>query len=402
MKKTKTILVIILLVTMTGCGGKQSNDDLIIVNVTKSYPEKELILQDFMDVDYIALETNDEFITTGDVMDIGKEFILVRTVTRNRNGDILIFDRTGKGASKFNRQGQGPGEYASISKVFLDEDNKEIFIDEFQRKSIKVYDFSGNFTREFHYKENALYYRMLNYDRESFICWNETNLASQVYKDEASKTPFFIVSKQDGSIIEEIKIPFEEIISYTDIIINRDNQGKIQSVFAINPDNALSIINSQGQWILAESSVDTIYRYLPDHTMIPFMTRTPSIRSMDPKVFLLPGIITDRYYFMQIFKKEFDLANQRQVPEVDLLYDRESKALFEYAMYNDDYTDKRHVVMMGKSRCENDEIVFWQKLEAFELVEAYKEGKLKGKLKKVAATLDEEDNPVIMIVKHKR
>jgi hypothetical protein len=57
---------------------------------------------------------------------------------------------------------------------------------------------------------------------------------------------------------------------------------------------------------------------------------------------------------------------------------------------------------MGKSGCENDEIVFWQKLEAFELVEAYKEGKLKGKLKKVAATLDEEDNPMIMIKKQKK
>ena len=33
--------------------------------VTKSYPEKELIIQDFMDVEYIALETTDEFLTQG-------------------------------------------------------------------------------------------------------------------------------------------------------------------------------------------------------------------------------------------------------------------------------------------------------------------------------------------------
>ncbi|MDR1201299.1 MAG: hypothetical protein LBL58_06680 [Tannerellaceae bacterium] len=40
--------------------------------------------------------------------------------------------------------------------------------------------------------------------------------------------------------------------------------------------------------------------------------------------------------------------------------------------------------------------------EAFSLVEAYGKGQLKGKLKEIAATLDEESNPVIMLIKHKK
>ena len=49
MKQTKTILAVILLVVLAGCGeNKQSNNDLIIVDVSKSYPKKELILQDFL------------------------------------------------------------------------------------------------------------------------------------------------------------------------------------------------------------------------------------------------------------------------------------------------------------------------------------------------------------------
>ena len=419
MKGINTILVIILLAVMTGCGreGKQSIDDFITVDVTKSYPKKELILQDLFDVEYILLETNDEFVFSGEVLDIGKEFILIKNVTRSNDGDIFIFDRTGKGVSKFNRKGQGPGEYASISKAFLDEDHKEIFVDEFQRNQIKVYDFSGKFKREFQYKEGALYDKMLNYDRESFICWNNSFTSSQRYKEEASKTSFFIVSKQDGSIIEEIEIPFEESIQYTDVLINGVSmytvnsqdlqgnlqQGNIQGVFPVISAHAISIINSQGQWILAEASVDTIYRYLPDHSKIPFMARTPSIRSMnDPKIFLLPGVITDQYYFMQIFKKEYDFAARRTVPEIDLLYDRQSKTLFEYIMYNDNYSDKRHVAMMGRSGSENDKIAFWRVLEAYKLVEEYKEGKLKGQLKEIAAGLDEEANPVLMIAKSKK
>lgn len=48
----------ILLFTLAGCGkDKQSTNELITVDVTKNYPEKELTLQDFMDVEYIPLET---------------------------------------------------------------------------------------------------------------------------------------------------------------------------------------------------------------------------------------------------------------------------------------------------------------------------------------------------------
>ena len=52
MKQMNAILAAILLVVLVGCGGnKQSNDDLIIVDVAKNYPKKDLILQDFMDVE---------------------------------------------------------------------------------------------------------------------------------------------------------------------------------------------------------------------------------------------------------------------------------------------------------------------------------------------------------------
>ena len=128
MKQTKTILAVILLVVLAGCGeNKQSNNDLIIVDVSKSYPKKELILQDFMDVEYVALETTDEFLTQGLVQDVGKEYILA--TNRNNDGDIFIFDRkTGKGVRKINRRGQGAEEYARINEIILDENNGEIFV----------------------------------------------------------------------------------------------------------------------------------------------------------------------------------------------------------------------------------------------------------------------------------
>jgi hypothetical protein len=50
----------------------------------------------------------------------------------------------------------------------------------------------------------------------------------------------------------------------------------------------------------------------------------------------------------------------------------------------------------------NDKIASYQRLEAPDLVEAYKKGILKGRLKEIAAELDEESNPVIMLAKFKK
>ena len=44
----------------------------------------------------------------------------------------------------------------------------------------------------------------------------------------------------------------------------------------------------------------------------------------------------------------------------------------------------------------------WATIDALDLCKDYKEGKLKGKLKDIAAKLGEDDNRVIMLVKPKK
>lgn len=79
MKKINAALVISLFV-MTGCGGnKQLTDDCITVDVSADYPKKELILQDFMDVEYVPLETTDDFITQGIVKATARKFCWLQT-----------------------------------------------------------------------------------------------------------------------------------------------------------------------------------------------------------------------------------------------------------------------------------------------------------------------------------
>jgi hypothetical protein len=109
MKSANLILAIILslAVSTESSGQRQTvNNDIIKVDVTKSYSsKKKLILQDFMDVEYIPLETTDEFVNQGVVLDIGKKIILVEN--KINDGDIFVYDRQGKAIRKINRKGGG-------------------------------------------------------------------------------------------------------------------------------------------------------------------------------------------------------------------------------------------------------------------------------------------------------
>ena len=106
--KTAIIISAMILASLIGCEeNKQSVDELITIDVTKSYPKKKLPLQDIFDIEYIQLDTNHIFTTMGYMQDISENMIIVRNLNRSSDGDIFIFDRKGNGLRKINRQGSG-------------------------------------------------------------------------------------------------------------------------------------------------------------------------------------------------------------------------------------------------------------------------------------------------------
>ena len=150
MKKRITIgtLTLLSLMGMFGCKQQETVEALMTLDVKADYPEKEWVVQDFFDVEYIPLETNDEFVTQGKVMAIGAEVILITNWAND--GNLFVFDRkTGKALKKINRKGQGGEEYVGITEVVLDEANKEIFVIAYTGSKISVYDLYGNFKRSF-------------------------------------------------------------------------------------------------------------------------------------------------------------------------------------------------------------------------------------------------------------
>lgn len=374
-----------LYMAMIGCVEKQDKQDVISVDIKSDYPERLLTLQDIAEVEYVALETTDEFVTHGAVQAVGKEILLVKNW--GNNGDFFLFDRkTGKGIRKINRLGQGAEEYTQLTALLLDERNQEIFVKDNPAKRILVYDYQGNFKRKFDFHDEGYYIEMFDYDPDHLLCYN-----GYLPDIESDLSAYLLISKRDGKVDRTIKLPYQQL--ETPVI----TEGEA----VVTPGFCLAA-PLEKDWVLMRASSDTLYHYSDAEGLRPLLIRTPSIHGMDTQVFLFPYLFTPRYYFLQLMEKSMDFKTFKGFPTTDLVYDTQEKAFYTYKMYNQDFTDDRSFSLSLHPNTASDSDVWaFKALQADDLVNTLHDGKLQGPLKEIVSTLDEESNPVILLIKRK-
>lgn len=104
---------------------------------------------------------------------------------------------------------------------------------------------------------------------------------------------------------------------------------------------------------------------------------------------------------MESIKNVFDFGKKEGFPRTYILYDTQEKEFSSYIVYNGDYSSKKELHMFMLSPI-NSTGGLCATLNASDLCQDYEDGKLKGKLKEIAAKLSEDDNGVIMLVKPKK
>lgn len=375
----KRFAFMLLSVLLVGCG-QTMKDEFMALDMGKSYPEKHLVLQDFMEVEYVALETSDEFLTRGHVGDVGREYVVTNDYDE---GDIFLFDRhTGRGVRKINHLGQGPGEYSQVLGLVLDEKSNELFVNDPGSKKIHVYDLEGVFKRSLDYPEGKQFFDVLDFDEDHLIAYNVDGLFDDG-AERGDKTFHTLFSKHDGSITEDIYIPFDNINAP---VVNQDGM------------YAISILNTIDRYkdgmLISDTSSDTIYFYSQAKTLEPFMAKAPNTGT---DYFVTMGAMTERYSFIQITKKEF---SGRGFPTSALMYDKQEQALYDPIVKNADFIDGEKVNMLYNP-INKKEVTALVLYEAGDLVEALENDELSGSLKEIASELNEDDNPVIMLMKEK-
>ena len=387
MKNFFTLSTLLSTLLVAGCGERNapSDNELVTIDATKSYPEKTFVLQDLFDVEYVPLETTDDFLTYGAIQAVGEEYIL--STNMGNDGDILLFDRkTGRGAHKINRLGQGGEEYAQAASVVLDEVNREVFVVDPMTQKIRAYDYEGNFKRDFAFPDEGFYTETLDYDRDHLLCF-----LGQMPNVEGERSAHVLVAKRDGRIAQTIALPYESL--KTPVYIDGE--------LSVTP--AMNLTAPFGEaWAVTRTSSDTIYR-LSDGQASPLIVRQPSIQTMDqPEVFLYPYLLTDQYYFLQTQEKSLNLQTFKGFPTTDLVYDTRERTVYRYELRDATFQDHSVSLSAKPNQALNGEVAAFQALQADVLLEANAAGKLSGPLKTIAEALDEEDNPVILIARYKR
>ena len=75
-------------ILLASCQSNEKNEELMTIDLNQFYPEKELTLQDFMEVEYVPLESSDEFITSATIKAVGEKYLVLASDRK-----LLLFDR---------------------------------------------------------------------------------------------------------------------------------------------------------------------------------------------------------------------------------------------------------------------------------------------------------------------
>jgi hypothetical protein len=368
-KKNTVLYLFFFMFLGKGCTDtKQLMDSNInVIDINRIQPEKILHAGDeVVSVEYIPLETNDEFLCGGKVVAFTDEIIVYHNFSF-KGGDILLFDRKGKALKKISRQGSGGEEYASSNGVVYDDANKELYINSMLSGKIVVYDLDGNFKRCFR-QNPAIFWDIENYDNESLICYT---------RNENIERPFLLISKQTGEKIRDIVIPYEKKIS---IDIWQDEQRNVNV-------SRKNLIKTGEEFIIFEPSSDTIYSLNPKESVLrPVLYRTPPIQTMNPPVFLVPNMKINSFLFITCLKKEYSFEKQQGYPADTYVYDYRDGKFYSMIFFPDILGGNRIDVIHDKRSN-----VFLVEFPATNWDE-------QGKLKKGLTGLNDDDNPVLTIV----
>lgn len=349
---------------------------VIHINVSQKFPTLHLAIQDIAEIDYINLNNNNALIE-GTISVLTKDKIIGYNF---KSGDIFILNKNGQLINKFNHIGRGSGEYSRINGLTFDDKAGELFINDMQQGKVHVFDINGKHKRSLPFIEGRFYHEIMFFN-EGLVCCDQ--------RPEHPIT-FFLVSKMNGSKIKDFQISYNKKIAST--LHLRIGPGTMAgATFKYK-----AALPYRDQIILNEVSSDTIFM-TDGHILKPVASHSPSMPAQDPPGYLLLTLQTSDFTFFRSVINEYNFDTNIGFPSKEIVFDRVNGKTYFAKLYNEDYETE------SEFEIESPIIpgVSVKRLNAIELVEANRNGKLKGELMEIASTLDADDNPVLMFMRYK-
>lgn len=399
----KYIYLALIFMIMSCTHKKEINNTLLLsqLDITKEYPVRKVKLDDIADVEYVPLETTNESLMPGSCafFDISDKYIITHDIF---GGDIFLFTRQGKFIRKINHMGQGAKEYLRLNEFVVDFEAEELFVGSYNNKRIFVYNFSGDYVREFPLEVYQVqYYPIYNYNNEYLIACN-TYFDSKLQKC-LDESPYIFINKQDGSLHSlKIKVP-NRLSSYLKAEIVKLDDNSLYTHRASLPIQ--SMYQNGSEVLIADFTLDTIYSLIGGDYLKPIAVQYPSVRSSNPPVVIAPNVYTDSFMSFRAISMYYDKDDEErpfnEAPQ--FVWNRRTNKVEQWKVYNflnreTDILQKPRSGFAQRSLPANTICNFYN---AYDLIEVNKTGLLNERLKKIIEGLQEEDNRVLVIVKFK-
>ena len=386
----KQIAYFSILLALAACGERtQMASELLVADKDVDCPKQEIYLEDIADVDYIPLVTTDSIL----VNDYPPESVTPEgiAVRGGQPGELLLLDPTGqKLVGRVCRCGQGPEEYTVIYRCFVDWQRREVYIADYTH--LKAYDFAGNYLRTLLTKEEIPMLDIRNLNADQLLCARERENCETPYR------PYFTLSKADGRVDTLTSIELPRFIASNRTVLSND--GRSYNAHAFLP---LLVGCADRMWLTA-LALDTIFQINPDRSLLPVMAplRAPT-RDEEAPLLHFRGI-NDRYVWLSWVRRNVtvQLEHMEAGMREDLkiyMYDRKAQTWCEPAYRCRAWSGFEPRYIFTDPLPYGYGLVM---LNAMDLVEAYRNNALADeRLRQIASTLREDDNPVLMRLKFK-
>jgi len=386
MNKTNIFLLAYCLICSYACTSQpQSTTGIPVVDFEKEYPQKDLLVSENADVEYVRLETTDEVLLDGLAglyLSVTDRYI----VTNNsKEGRIFVFNRQGKHLYNFMRKGNSGEEFMYAKKVRVDDKAEEIFVLD-ARNKVLVYTLDGKFKRVLDLPKDMRADDLWNYDDEWLLSYDNYNLDREGLT--CAEQPFFLISKKDGQV-KRIGVNAKDRIGPR-IYFEKNGQRGVMAV-------SMNYICKNGdEFVLSELGNDTVFM-LKNGEISPLLVRTPGSKDKDVRSMMSAPLKLGDYIEVVEAPKELKMEsgkietksvylNLKTGECFDLNLKDDVNFVEPSAVRSSEYVEapKNHILSMPNT----DRLFRWKE-----------EGKLKGKLAEMVDEMKEDDNPILIIYK---
>ncbi len=410
--KISTLIFFWTALLLIGCTTEKAVKDIRVIdlenNVGKS---KSINLSEIAEsIDYIPLETTEESILgviLKSRLKLEDNIIVIQCVKRNA---LKVFQRDGKYIDSLNKVGNGPDEVMTINGFEISPE-KEIF-SLYGYQELVEYDKHGNVVRKIDPSKTKKYCENLS----GFTKLTDNYYVFQATIHDSVRNSSYSIFVLDtlSEIVLKTLYPKEEVDFINSISIT-DNYSPGPNMFKYK--NKVRVINGYDPYIISinkDLTIDTAYVInFGKYSRKKFPGGKSSVNF--PCLELIPGIFESSSFLFMCFRtgslpiKKYEILSRngekREIPLAYSIFDKrtglftfiEPCGLNEFGLIED---FEGGPAFWPLYISQDDYMV--SIIEAHKFIQYAQNHKVSDKFKKIADSLKEDDNPVVVLVKLKK